>query len=304
MQFDYAVRALRGRRDEQQDAVAVRVGAGGAWHDMASEGRCARVRIALSDGMGGRQGGAVASRVATHVAMATWGGGQVDDVRMRRSVDAANAAVGRAAASRPELAEMGATLLMVEASLEGASWVSVGDTHLYLLRSGQLLPLNADHSGKPLREMLAAAGRLDADGPEDHILYAALTGGETGPIDASRWPLPLEPGDVLVAATDGVDTLTHGQLTAACLDGTRDPDGMAERIMGAVEAVDDLAQDNTTVCVVRVVSESALVQENSGCGPDGMRQRSTPAGPRPSSGSVHASAVPPQAGDAHPVCAD
>jgi len=94
---------------------------------------------------------------------------------------------------------------------------------------------------------------------ENNTVYSALTGGDTGPLDRSHRPFRLNAGDLVIAATDGIDTLPHRQILDACLAGPLTPAAdIAERLLTAVEAAGDEEQDNTTLCVVRVQTAMAL----------------------------------------------
>ena len=148
----------------------------------------------------------------------------------------------------PTLASMGCTFLGLRIENNRLEWAACGDTHLFLLRDQQLLLLNADDSGKPMLEKLAAAGKMiraeAATHPDNNTVYSALTGGVTGTIDCSPWPFALLAGDVFIAATDGIDTLTHTAIAAVCL-GARGSNAadLAERLLDALEAAGDDEQD-------------------------------------------------------------
>ena len=98
----------------------------------------------------------------------------------------------------------------------GVEWVSVGDSPLFLLRRGEILLLNEDHSLAPEIDKLAAAGKMtweDAKAdPRRHFLRSALTGADIDLIDRSRRPLALEPGDVVILASDGIHTLSEPDI--------------------------------------------------------------------------------------------
>jgi protein phosphatase len=149
---------------------------------------------------------------------------------------------------------MGCTLVGVAFGAEGVEWVSVGDSPLFLVRNGEIVLLNEDHSMAPEIDKLAAAGRISWEAarsdPRRHFLRSALTGGEIDLVDRSHRPLTLQPGDVVIVASDGIHTLSHPQI--ARLAATGGPDGVADALLAAVEAAGEPYQDNTTVVVVRV----------------------------------------------------
>ena len=104
-------------------------------------------------------------------------------------------------------------------------------------------------------DKLAAAGKMSwedahAD-PRRHFLRSALTGADIDLIDRSRLPLALEPGDVVIIASDGIQTLSHAEILSQVeAHATRGPDAIADALLTAVDAAGDLYQDNTTVVIV------------------------------------------------------
>ena len=84
----------------------------------------------------------------------------------RRSM-LANAAIGTRREENPALSGMGCTLIGAVFGPEGIEWVSVGDSPLFLLRNGEIVLFNEDHSLAPEIDKLAAAGKIsweDAQG--------------------------------------------------------------------------------------------------------------------------------------------
>ena len=153
---------------------------------------------------------------------------------------------------------MGSTLVGVVFGSDGVEWVSVGDSPLLLYRRGQIALLNEDHSLAPELDRLAAAGKMTAEDarkdPRRHMLRSAVTGDDIDMVDLSRKPLQVEPGDYIILASDGLQTLETGEIervvTAYAADG---PQAVANALIRAVEAVRDPHQDNATVVAVRAL---------------------------------------------------
>ncbi len=121
---------------------------------------------------------------------------------------------------------MGCTLVGVAFGPEGVEWVSVGDSPLFLVRDGEIVLLNEDHSLAPEIDKLAVAGKISwaaaqAD-PRRHFLRSALTGTEIDLVDRSHRPLALRPGDVVILASDGIHTISHADI-ARVVGGGREP---------------------------------------------------------------------------------
>lgn len=244
MGFEYAIRAAKGARSYQEDAADVREHAGG-------------LTAVLADGMGGHAGGALASGLACSSFLQAFAASSAGDGRARLAdaLDVANEAIAGEAEKDRSLAGMGCTLVGTAFGPDGLEWASVGDSPLFLVRNGEIVLLNEDHSLAPEIDKLAAMGKISWEAaradPRRHVLRSALTGAEIEMVDRSERPLALQPGDVVVLASDGIHSISHAdiaQLVAAA--GT--PGAAAQALLAAVEAAGDAYQDNTTVVAVRV----------------------------------------------------
>jgi serine/threonine protein phosphatase PrpC len=192
----------------------------------------------VADGMGGHAGGAVASQLAVDVFIhAMEQGGGLDD-----GLHDANQAVGRGALARHELTGMGATLVAVHLRGDEVRWISVGDSPFYLVETGKIVRLNADHSMAPQIDALVARGMLSAEEaehhPARHTLREAVMGEPLTLID--KGSRRLGPDARLLVCSDGVNSLNNEQLLAqASLP--------VDRIIAAVLATAKEHQDNITV---------------------------------------------------------
>ena len=192
----------------------------------------------VADGMGGHAGGAVASKVAVEafVHALEQGGGLADGLQE------ANAAVGRTAASKGELAGMGATLVAVQVRGDEVRWISVGDSPFYLVSTGKIERLNADHSMAPQIDALVKRGMLTADEAEHHpgrhTLREAVMGQPLSLID--KGSRKLGPDAKLLLCSDGVQSISEAEIAASAV----------KTVDGVIKAVLDAArehQDNVTV---------------------------------------------------------
>ncbi|MBL0899088.1 MAG: serine/threonine-protein phosphatase [Reyranella sp.] len=192
----------------------------------------------VADGMGGHAGGATASRLAVEafVHAIEQGGGLAD------GLGDANAAVGKGAAGKSELAGMGATLVGVHLRGDELRWISVGDSPFYLVEAGRIERLNADHSMAPQIDALVKRGMLsqeEADRhPGRHTLREAVMGEPLTLID--KGSRQLGPDARLLVCSDGVQSLTPEQIMGKV---SLPPD----RIIAAVLAARKEHQDNITV---------------------------------------------------------
>jgi protein phosphatase len=247
--FDYASRASKGARSYQEDAADVRPAAG-------PQGAAALTAV-LADGMGGHAGGALASSTACQIFLRAYETSSGDvPARLDEALQLANAAIAACVDDNPALSGMGCTLIGAEFGPEGVEWVSVGDSPLFLVRKGEIALLNEDHSLAPEIDKLAAAGKMSWEAaradPRRHFLRSAVTGAEIDLIDRSRRPLALQDGDIVILASDGIQTLAQAAILQVVeAHAAEGPEAIAQALLAAVEAAGETYQDNATVVVVR-----------------------------------------------------
>lgn len=262
--FEHASRTTRGARNYQEDTAVVWPADDTAPAEPPSSGNGAAQPLlaVLADGMGGHAGGALASRMACESFVKSYAATELPEKeRLVEALRAANDAIAATVSSNPMLTGMGSTLVGVAFRTGGVEWVSVGDSPLWLFRRGEIAMLNEDHSLAPELDRLAAAGKITAEearkDPRRHMLRSAVTGDDIDMVDVSRQPLTVEPGDYIILASDGVQTLEHSEIervvAAYAADG---PQAVASAIIRAVEAVRDPHQDNATVVAVRALAPS------------------------------------------------
>ncbi|MCC6202561.1 MAG: serine/threonine-protein phosphatase [Gammaproteobacteria bacterium] len=232
----------RGARDDQEDIYGLLA---------ADDAAAGMPLLVLADGMGGHAGGTTASNVAVQAAVDAWRNSTGTTLeRLHQVLAAANAAIAGAIARDERLAGSGATFVTVAIGTNGAHWISVGDSPLWLVRDGWLQRLNADHSMVPVFAALVAEGAMSAadarTDPKRHILRSALTGGPIKLIDASA--VPLRAGDRLLLASDGLLSLGEDRI-AAILDGPAavTAELAVPALLQAIEQCAAPNQDNTTI---------------------------------------------------------
>jgi serine/threonine protein phosphatase PrpC len=212
----------------------------------------------VADGMGGHEGAATVTQLAVRrfCEIARSGDDPLSH-RLNRALLGANEAIARAGAQDKSLAGAGCAFLSAAIENEKLSWISAGDCSLSLFRRGELRQLNEDHSMRSELRKMVAAGQLSATAasqdPRRSMLRSALRGSDIRLIDASSQPLPLIPGDVVILASDGLETLKSRALArilnrAASLDAA----GVVDRLMNAIRTLRNRQQDNVTIICYRV----------------------------------------------------
>ena len=227
--------------------------------------------LVLADGMGGEVGGARASAAAVAGFRDSFLADESRDVksRLHNALDAANQVIGEVVRQEPDLWGMGTTLVGLVFDGAAVRWISVGDSPLWLYRRGGLKRLNQNHSVAGELDARAARGeitRAQAESAVDrHRLLEAVMGQPITLVDAPDNPTTVSPGDILLLASDGVETCSTAELKEilASADKNTDPsadapsaDGLVDAILRRIEAHGREYQDNATVMVMAVVGEN------------------------------------------------
>ena len=251
-QSEIAGTQIDGARDYQEDAFLIT-------HMSDAKGNPSAL-IIVADGMGGHAAGNVASNMAVQAFNKSISTNYpTDDVSgvLNESLSKANGVITETIKETPALDGMGCTMIGV--IIEGTDlwWVSVGDSHLYLLRDRKLTKLNDDHSyGGFLDRMEAAGTPVEAEpGLSRNMLMSAVTGADIAEIDCPPSPITLEHDDKLVICSDGMDTLSEGKIIQYS-DWADTSKECAEALMDAVEDAAMPRQDNTTAVVVKIIDDS------------------------------------------------
>lgn len=252
VRWDWATGLSQGDRPAQEDAVLCDVPPYGGPGLML-----------LADGLGGHAAGAVASHLAVAtahgaLAKARAGGTLEQDIpgHLRAAAKAANQAILRHAQAHPETQGMGTTLILVVVLPSRIFWLSIGDSPLYLLRGAAPVQLNETHSLAAQLDLLVRAGELPAlaaaNHPDRHCLTSALGGSQILQIDCPDHGFPLAEGDVLLAASDGILTLSPEAVqTEALGTGPRPAQEMVQSLLDAVARANRPNQDNLGLALVQ-----------------------------------------------------
>ena len=219
---------------------------------------------AVADGIGGHEGGEVASRLAiegllqvAHERFPRAGekplsedpvmGDPVTSLLMR-AFARSNRLIRQSAADNPALAGMGTTLTALLLSHKAAYIAHIGDSRAYLLRSGSLSRVTEDHS--VVAEHIRA-GLLTPDearkSPYRHIITRSL-GLEPDPIADER-KIEINKHDIFLLCTDGLTEMVEDAEISWIL-ASSSPQGAVE---GLIRLANDRGGvDNITVVVIKI----------------------------------------------------
>jgi serine/threonine protein phosphatase PrpC len=216
---------------------------------------CGRTVFAVADGLGGHQGGEVASAAAVEPLAALDGREFAEPAEAAEALTAAvreaNAAILDRAAGDPGLWGMGTTV--TAAALAGDRHLQlahVGDSRAYLLRDGSRVPQTTH---PPVVGPLVRRGRLTpaqaAIHPERSILTRAVGLDPRIPVDTPD-PLELRDGDQVLLCSDGLTEAVDDDQIAELLSSTPEGTAACQALIDAANAAG--GPDNITVVLLRV----------------------------------------------------
>lgn len=211
-------------------------------------------RLAIvADGMGGHEGGQIASRLAVETFTKAYAGATDSDPakRLLTALKDAHRCIQERAKQNPNLSSMGTTCTALALIDTRLYFVHVGDSRLYLLRGGKLRILSHDHTlvARLLEKGLVQPEHAQ-DHPQKHVLTSALgVPGEEMEIDARPEPLPLQKNDVLMICTDGL----WGQVRADEIEKALASQSPATACRSLVQIAKERGgPDNITLQVLRI----------------------------------------------------
>ncbi len=176
----------------------------------------------VCDGMGGANGGHVASRIACSVYTETIRQGYSTEnphnaALLKEAVAAANTAVFEAAVADKSLQGMGTTLVSALVTPDRrVSVVNVGDSRLYTLFDNDLKQITRDHSYVQYLVDMGQITMKDAKTASIRNIIIRSVGNEaeTSP---DLFSLELEPGAYLLLCSDGLTNCVSNELLSATL---------------------------------------------------------------------------------------
>jgi serine/threonine protein phosphatase PrpC len=240
-----------GDREGQEDAFGF-----SSLGDRAFE-RHGGVMMVLCDGMGGLANGAAASRAAVDAALSGYCRKQPSEnipSALNRALLEAHQAVCTICG---EGGNAGSTIVMAVVWQDKLYWASLGDSRLYLCREGApAAQLTEDHNVASLMEQRVERGEnpvKEAASVTNRDALTAYLGAPYPPQPHMGRDVPLQPGDRIIACSDGLYRgLSPEAMAAIARHGA--PMSAAEHLIRSVLKQALPHQDNLTVVLLEVSS--------------------------------------------------
>lgn len=208
--------------------------------------------VTVCDGMGGQNGGEVASQLAVAVIqdILTDNTFATPEQAITNSMIAANQAILRRASREPELSGMGCTCVMCIVKNGKVYYGSVGDSRIYYAANGMIRQITKDQS---YVQTLVDAGEITQEAAEHHqnkneITNALGLESMTPPV-LGQMPITPEPGSVFLLCSDGLSGMVNNQAMLDTLSNHRMP--LADRARRLVDQANTAGGlDNITVQLI------------------------------------------------------
>lgn len=239
-------------RPTNEDAIVAMALPEGATQNLRAAGEPAFL-LAVADGMGGPDGGEIASSLAVRALQEAFaaGGGADPALTLKQAFRKANETIWGQAGERGA-EPMGTTLTAAVVQGKFVAIASVGDSRAYLLRGAGITQVTKDHS--LVAEQIASGAIKPADArkhPQRNVLTQAL--GIKPKLDKDLPPvyeLSLLPEDRLLLCSDGFYDVVEDAELANALRGASSADAAAALVSLAKERG---TTDNVSAVVAQAV---------------------------------------------------
>ena len=208
----------------------------------------------VADGMGGHAAGETASEMAVRIISrevgCPLGLSQVEvEGRVRAAIQAANAAIYERARADSDLRGMGTTTTVLVLMPGWYLIGQVGDSRAYRFRNGELVQLTRDHS---FVLELVEAGVLTVEQARVHPCRNVITRclGSSCEVAPDIYLGSLEPGDILLLASDGLTVMLEDEHLIQILSTDLSPVHWVDRMV--TEANRRGGWDNITAIAIRI----------------------------------------------------
>lgn len=246
----------------------------GSWVSKDSTERERRgMLFAVADGMGGAEGGQVASRLAIESLIHSYEAARSGDVLedLRHAFEEAHRAVIARSASEPSLLGMGTTCTAVVIRGREVFMANVGDSRAYLVRDGRIRQLSRDHSVVAhlveRKELTPEQARHDQ---RRNVVTRSIGVGTQVKVDAEKVEGQLERGDTLLICSDGL----HGQVEDSEIAGLASAPVLEHACHQLIALANERGgRDNVTVLLARAENDGDGDRLSAPSGVDRARER-------------------------------
>lgn len=222
----------------------------------------------VADGMGGYEGGEIASIISVKKFVAHFKAHfQKFTIKhnLHQSLEYANQHIKQEKINNPSLASMGTTFLACYITPSDFSCISVGDSPLYLYRDGVLYRQNENHSIAGEQQKEVDAGKISQEAanasPNRHMITSALLGENIPHIDLQVHQNFINENDLFILSSDGIHTLSDTKIQSL-LHQNINAQEVADSIISEIDKIDKPNQDNTTLVTAQILPNKSKPMDN------------------------------------------
>jgi PPM family protein phosphatase len=220
------------------------------YHEIGTKGTL----LAVADGLGGYEGGEIASQIAVDVTAATLlaaeDGGRTPAQQLYTAVKAAHQAICTRNGGPASTAGMSSTLTAMHLGREVMTIAQVGDSRAYLFSRGKLMLLTEDQT---VVRMLLKKGMLTEEEarkhPDRHVILQAL--GQANKVAPEMRRVRFQDGDCVLLCTDGLSSFVPHRRIQDILQTEKHENVRCQRLIET--AYEAGAPDNVTVLLARLI---------------------------------------------------
>lgn len=218
-----------------------------------------RYMCVLCDGMGGMEQGGLASQTVAEYLDREFSSVDpgIDYIEfLIDKITEVNKSVVNLKDENGNQIETGSTLITIIVDGDKLYWASVGDSRIYLFRSGQLSQLTTDQNYGTILLNQLNQGQITIEQANAHPLKDALTSyigmGKDPEINISQQAVQLHEDDIIVMCSDGLYRSLEDEETSRILaDNENNIPLAAYMLIQAVTEKEYANQDNTTVILAK-----------------------------------------------------
>jgi protein phosphatase len=252
MEISVGMHQHQGKREYQQDSMSIK--------QFGSIG----VLAILADGMGGYEGGEIASKLVSENFREFIIESEDIAASLKKYLLKGNEAIKAYKKEHPEVKSMGTTAIAFFMSPKNCQWISVGDSPLYVIRNRKSISrINENHSVAGLLDLQVQKGEISQEealsSGQRHMLTSAVSGDDIPQMDVSV-PYSIKSNDIFILASDGIETISPDRIREIVLGHMpvitqQNAQNACEALINEVIAQDTPNQDNVTVIILAKIED-------------------------------------------------
>ena len=244
LHINMGISSILGTRKNQQDTVFGAV-----------DGN--RAIAVVCDGMGGMNGGELASQTAATILIDDYYNTTITDVRefFQKEAKKMDQAVNNLKNEDGRPLNGGTTVVAVVIENNKMYFLSVGDSKIYILRDNEILAVNREHNYRLSLDEKLKKGQITkeqyiAEEDQAEALISYLGMGNVSLMDINNEPFILQENDIVLLCSDGFWEYVYEQEMTVSLAKASSPEDWVEKMRSILRQRAPENNDNNTAAAV------------------------------------------------------